>query len=148
MGDVNGLCLLAHAATAQGEVAAELIMGQNAAYDNDLIPKAIYTWPEVASVGLNKKEAAAKGIEVKAHKFFMLANGRALTQDEGEGFTQILSDVKTGKIVGAQIVGPSAAELIHIPLLAMHAGMTAGQVAKIVFAHPTVSETIKDALNK
>ena len=73
---------------------------------------------------------------------------RALTQDEGEGFTQILSDAKTGKIIGAQIVGPSAAELIHIPLLAIHAGMTAGQVAKIVFAHPTVSETIKDSLNK
>ncbi len=147
-GDVNGLCLLAHAAGAQGEVAAELIMGHDAAYDNDLIPKAIYTWPEVASVGLNRKEAAAKGIEVKAHKFFMLANGRALTQDEGEGFTQILSDAKTGKIVGAQIVGPSAAELIHIPLLAIHAGMTAIRLAKIVFAHPTVSETIKDAVNK
>lgn len=148
VGDVNGLSLLAHAASAQGEVAAEIIMGENIEYNNDLIPKAIYTWPEVASVGINKKEAEAKGIEIKVKKTFMLASGRALTQDETEGFVQIIEDAKTGKILGAQMCGASTSEMIHIILVAMYAGMTVQQLKAVVFAHPSMSETIKEALNK
>jgi dihydrolipoamide dehydrogenase len=146
VGDVNGLCLLAHAAHAQGEVAAKNIMGQTAAYNNDLIPKAIYTWPEVASVGLNKKEAVARGIEAKVYKSFLLANGRALTQDCGEGFVQLVADAKTDKVIGAQITGPCASEMIHLPQLAILAGFTTRQLEEVVYAHPTLSEAIKEAL--
>ena len=148
VGDVNGLCLLAHAAHAQGEAAAKNIMGQTARYDNNMIPKAIYTWPEIASIGLNKKEAEAKGIEVKVYKSFFMANGRALTQEATEGFVQIVADAKTDKIIGAQIVGAGGSEMIHIPQTAILAGFTAHQLEETVFAHPTMSEAIKEALAK
>jgi dihydrolipoamide dehydrogenase len=148
VGDVNGICLLAHAAHAQGETAAKNIMGINAFYNNDIVPKAIYTWPEIASVGLNKKEAEAKGIEAKIYKSFFMANGRAVTQEAAEGFAQIIADAKTDKIIGAQIVGCGAGEMIHIPQMAILAGLTARQLEENIFAHPTMSEAIKDALTK
>ena len=148
VGDVNGLCLLAHAAHAQGEVAAKNIMGISAAYNNDLIPKAIYTWPEVASIGLNKKEAEAKGFEAKVSKSFFMANGRAMTQEATEGFVQIVIDAKTDKVIGAQITGAGASEMIHIPQMAVLTGMTAHELEAVVFAHPTMSEAIKEALAK
>jgi dihydrolipoamide dehydrogenase len=146
VGDVNGLCRLAHAASAQGEAAAGDIMGLKEVYDNDLIPRAIYTFPEIASVGLTKQEAQARGIEAKAGKAFFLSSGRAVAQDETEGFAQIVSDVKTGLILGAQIAGANATEIAHIPLTAMKAGMKAEDLKKIVFAHPTISEIIKEAV--
>ncbi|MDR1123453.1 MAG: dihydrolipoyl dehydrogenase [Elusimicrobiota bacterium] len=145
-GDVNGLCLLAHAAHAQGETAAKNIMGVASSYDNDMIPRAVYTWPEVASIGLNKKEAEAKGIEAKVYKSFLMANGRALTQEAAEGFVQIVADAKTDKVIGAQIVGAGASEMIHIPQMAILAGFTAYKLEETVFAHPTMSEAIKEAL--
>jgi dihydrolipoamide dehydrogenase len=147
-GDVNGLCLLAHAAHAQGETAVKNIMGIASSYDNDMIPKAIYTWPEVASIGLNKKEAEAKGIEAKVYKSFLMANGRALTQEATEGFVQIVADAKTDKVIGAQIAGACASEIIHIPQMAILAGFTARKLEETVFAHPTISEAIKEALAK
>jgi dihydrolipoamide dehydrogenase len=148
VGDVNGICLLAHAAHAQGEVAAKNIMGVKAVYNNDIVPKAIYTWPEIASVGLNKKEAEAKNIAVKVYKSFFMANGRALTQEAAEGFVQIVADEKTDKIIGAQIAGAGASEMIHIPQMAILAGFTARQLEENIFAHPTMSEAIKEALAK
>lgn len=145
VGDVNGLCLLAHAAEAQGEIAVKNIMGQIARYDNDLVPKAVYTWPEVASVGLTKKEALARGLEVKTQKSFLLANGRALSQDEAEGFVQLVSAAGSGKLLGAQMAGVYASELISIALIAIKAGLTVEELAQTVFPHPTVSEAIKTA---
>jgi dihydrolipoamide dehydrogenase len=123
-------------------------MGINALYNNDIVPKAIYTWPEIASVGLNKKEAEAKAITTKVYKSFFMANGRALTQEATEGFIQIIVDEKTDKIIGAQIVGTGASEMIHIPQMAILAGLTARQLEENIFAHPTMSEAIKDALAK
>ncbi len=145
-GDITGLCLLAHAASAQGEAAAKNMLGQGGQYNNDLIPRAIYTWPEIASVGLTKAQAEAAGKTVKLHKIFMLAVGRAVAQDDTEGFFQIVEEEASGKILGAQLAGNSATELIHIPLVAMSAGMTAGQLKEIVFAHPSFAEGIKEAL--
>ncbi|MBO7604910.1 MAG: NAD(P)/FAD-dependent oxidoreductase, partial [Elusimicrobiaceae bacterium] len=116
IGDVNNLCQLAHAATAQGEIVAVRIMGKDLVYNNDLIPSAIYTWPEAANIGLSITEARAKGFEAVVKKSFLLANGRALAQGDSEGFAQIVEDKKTGKILGAQIVAPNAGEIIHIAL--------------------------------
>ncbi|MDR0952877.1 MAG: NAD(P)/FAD-dependent oxidoreductase, partial [Elusimicrobiota bacterium] len=148
VGDVNGLTLLAHAATAQGEVAAKNIMGVEAAYNNDMVPKAIYTWPEVSSIGITKKEAETKGIEAKVYKTFMMANGRALTQDATEGFVQLVGDAKTDKILGAQMVGPGVSELIHIPQMAMLAGYKVKELEEVIFAHPSLSEAIREAAAK
>lgn len=148
VGDVNGLCLLAHAATRQGETAAERIMGNPALYDNDAVPKAIYTWPEVATVGLNKQTAEERGYEVKVQKSFLLANGRALAQEESEGFLQLVSDAKTGRVLGAQIAGSYASEIIHIAAMAIQAKMTVGDLKQVVFAHPTIAESFIEAAHK
>ena len=148
VGDVNNLCQLAHAATAQGEVVAERIMGQNTVYNNDLIPSAIYTWPEAANIGLSVTQARAKGYEAVVKKAFLLGNGRALAQGDSEGFTQLVEDTKTGKLLGAQIVAPNAGEMIHIAALAVKFGITVKDLENTVFAHPTLSETIKEAAQK
>lgn len=147
-GDINRLCQLAHAATAQGETAALNIMGLPAEYDNNLVPSAIYTWPEAASVGLTLKKALAQGYKARAKKSFMLANGRAVAQGETEGFAQIIEDEETGLVLGAQIVGPGAGEMIHIPLMAITFKIKAKEAGKVIFAHPTVSECLKEALLK
>lgn len=147
-GDINRLCQLAHAATAQGETAALNIMGLPAEYDNNLVPSAIYTWPEAASVGLTLKKALAQGYKARAKKSFMLANGRAVAQGETEGFAQIIEDEETGLVLGAQIVGPGSGEMIHIPLMAMTFKIKAKEAGKVIFAHPTVSECLKEALLK
>lgn len=148
IGDVNNLCQLAHAATAQGEIVAERIMGQNSVYDNTLIPSAIYTYPEAANIGLSITEARAKGFEAVVKKAFLLANGRALAQGETDGFAQLVEDTKTGKLLGAQIIAPNAGEIIHIAALAIKFGITVKDLERTVFAHPTISEIIKEAAQK
>lgn len=148
IGDVNNLCQLAHAATAQGEIVAKRIMGQNSLYDNSLIPSAIYTWPEAANVGLSIAEARSKGFEAVVRKSFLLGNGRALAQGDSEGFAQLVEDTKTGKLIGAQIVAPNAGEIIHIAMLAIKYGLTVSDLENTVFSHPTISEIIKEAAQK
>ncbi len=148
IGDVNGLALLAHAAEYQGDVAARNATGQDEVYDNDLVPGCIYTHPEAASVGLDKEQAEAKGFKVKVSRAFFLSSGRALSQDEPDGFVQVVSDEVTGRVLGGQIVGHTATEMIHVFSVAIHAGMTVNALRKVMFAHPTMSETIKEALHR
>jgi len=148
VGDVNGLYLLAHAAEKQGEVAAKNACGVPAVYNNDLIPRAMYTHPEVASVGMTRVQAEKAGHTVKVYKSFYMSNGRALTQEETEGQAQIFADSTTGKILGAAIAGANASEMVHVFSVALHAGMTAEQMKEIVFAHPSLTEIIKEALHK
>lgn len=143
-GDVTGLCQLAHAATRQGEVAARNLCGQLAAYHNESVPRAIYTSPEIASMGLTRAQAQAQGIEVKVHKSFMLANGRAVAQEQTEGYAELLTD-PAGKILGATLVGANAAELIHIISVALQAGFTLAQLQEVIFAHPTLAEAVAEA---
>ena len=143
-GDVTGLCQLAHAATRQGEVAARNLCGQSAAYHNESVPRAIYTSPEIACVGLTRAQAQAQGIEVKVHKSFMLANGRAVAQEQTEGYAELLTD-STGKILGATLVGANAAELMHIISVALQAGFTLAQLQEVIFAHPTLAEAVAEA---
>ncbi|WP_424245088.1 dihydrolipoamide dehydrogenase [Elusimicrobium posterum] len=147
-GDINGIHLLAHAATAQGEVAAVNACGENKEYDDTLIPHAMYTWPEVASVGLNSAQAAEAGYKAKVQRAYFMANGRALTQDSAEGQIQIVSNEENGVILGAQIAGPDASEMIHIFSVVLHAKMTTAQLKEIVWAHPSLSEIIHEALAK
>ena len=145
VGDITGLSLLAHAASAQASAAVNHILTGKGSYNNDLIPSVLYTWPEAASVGLTKEKAT---FPVKVHKSFYLANGRALSQNESEGFAQILTEEATNKIVGAQIVGVGAGEMIHLISLAIKKDMTLEDFADLTFAHPTLSEVLKEAALK
>ena len=147
-GDVTGLSLLAHAGTRQGIVAAQNACGQSATYNNDLIPNAVYTSPELAGIGLTKAQAEAQGMAVKTYKSFLLANGRAQTMDETDGFMEIISDAASGKLLGASLAAPHASEMISILTVALQAGMTVEQLKQVVFPHPTLSEAIGEALAK
>lgn len=146
VGDVNGLSLLAHAAAVQGAVAASHIIGDTVSYDNDRVPRCLYTWPEVASVGEWTHSAAIKNIEVKAQRFFFQGSPKALAADETEGFLQILSEKGGGRLLGAQIIGPHATELIHIFSVALEEQMTVDRLRRVIFAHPTLAEGIREAL--
>ena len=147
-GDVNGLLLLAHAATRQGEVAASNLCGVSAKYNNNEVPRAIYTTPELACVGLTRAEAEEAGFTVKSHKAFLLASGRAVTQDQTDGYYELISDAQTGKLLGAVFVGANASELIHVVSVALAAEMTVAQLGGVIFAHPTLAESIGEAAHK
>lgn len=148
VGDVNGLFQLAHAASRQGEVAASNLCGVPAVYHNNAVPRAIYTTPEIASAGLTRTQAEAQGLTVKSHKAFLLANGRAVAQDQTEGYYELLSDAQTGRLVGAVFAGANATELIHVVSVALAAQMTAEQLKEVIFAHPTFAESIGEALHR
>lgn len=147
-GDVTGLCLLAHAATRQGEVAASNLCGVPATYFNERVPRAIYTTPEIAAVGLSREQAQQQGISVRVHKTFFLANGRAVAQGQTEGYVQWLSDAQSGRLLGANFVGAQAAELVHIAAVALEAKMTVEQLRTVIFAHPTFAESVGEALSR
>ena len=149
VGDVNGLSLLAHSATKQGEIVAENIMkGTHKQFDGNLVPKCIYAWPESASVGLNKAAADAQGIPAKTARAFHLGIGRAVASDETEGFVQIVWNPENDVLLGAQIVGGPATELIHVMALAVKLGLTREQLKDMIFAHPTMAEALHEALSK
>jgi dihydrolipoamide dehydrogenase len=147
-GDVNGISLLAHSASRQGEIAAENILGEKRAFDEGIVPKCIYTWPEAGTVGLNKAQAEAKGLEVKTSRAYFLGIGKAVTHDETEGFAQIVYDAANETILGAQIVGGSATELIHVLAVAVKFKLKRTDMRELIYAHPTMAEVIHEALGK
>jgi dihydrolipoamide dehydrogenase len=142
IGDVAGGPMLAHKATAEGHVAAEVIAGHSAAFEPRGIPSVAYTDPEVAWVGLTETEAKASGIEYEKSVFPWSASGRALAIDGAEGSTKLLRDPKTGRVLGAGIVGPHAGELIAEAGLALEMGADVADVGLTIHAHPTLSETV------
>ncbi|OGR42893.1 MAG: dihydrolipoyl dehydrogenase [Elusimicrobia bacterium GWA2_61_42] len=148
VGDVNGISLLAHSATRQGEIAAENIMGADHAFDPDIVPKCVYAWPEVGSVGLNKAQAEAKGLAVKTSRAFYLGIGKAVATEETEGFAQLVFDAADDTVLGAQIVGGPATELIHVLALAVKLKLKRKDLREIIYAHPTMAEAIHEALAK
>jgi dihydrolipoamide dehydrogenase len=148
VGDVNGISLLAHSATRQGEIAAENIMGGAHAFDDTIVPKCVYSWPEVGSVGLNKAQAEAKGLQVKTVRSFYLGIGKAVATDETEGFVQLVFDAADETVLGAQIVGGPATELIHVLALAVKLKLKRRDLREIIYAHPTMAEAIHEALLK
>lgn len=141
IGDVVGEPMLAHKATHEGKVAAEVIAGHKAAFSPMTIPSVAYTNPEVAWMGLTEKEAKEQNIDFDKGKFPWGASGRALSAGVASGVTKALFDKKTGRIVGAGICGQNAGELIHEAILALEMGANAEDISLTVHAHPTLAET-------
>jgi dihydrolipoamide dehydrogenase len=142
IGDVAGGPMLAHKATAEGHVAAEVIAGQAAAFEPRGIPSVAYTDPEVAWVGLTETEAAEQSIAYEKSVFPWSASGRALAVDGADGLTKLLRDPQTGRVLGAGIVGPHAGDLIAEPGFALEMGADVADLGLTIHAHPTLSETI------
>ena len=145
VGDVAGDPMLAHTASAEGEVAAEVIAGEPAAIDYQAVPAAVFTDPEIGTVGMTEDEAAAAGFDPLVGQFPLRANGRALTVDEQEGFVRVVADEDSEFLLGAQVVGPEASELIAELGLAIEMGAQLGDVAATVHTHPTLSESVREA---
>ncbi len=141
IGDVVGEPMLAHKATHEGKVAAEVIAGHKAAFTPMTIPSVAYTNPEVAWMGLTEKEAKLQGIDFDKGKFPWGASGRALSAGASAGVTKALFDKKSGRIIGAGICGQNAGELIHEAVLALEMGANAQDISLTVHAHPTLAET-------
>jgi dihydrolipoamide dehydrogenase len=143
IGDVVGMPMLAHKATHEAKTAAEVIAGiPGAEFDALTIPSVAYTDPEVAWMGLTETEAKASGVKYEKASFPWVASGRALGLGRPEGTTKLLFDPETDRLLGAGIVGVSAGDLIAETVLALEAGLTAGDIALTVHPHPTLSETI------
>jgi dihydrolipoamide dehydrogenase len=142
IGDVAGGPLLAHKATAEGHVAAEVIAGHAAAFEPRGIPSVAYTDPEVAWVGLTETEAKDQGIAYEKSVFPWSASGRALAIDGADGQTKLLRDPETGRLLGAGIVGPHAGDLIAETGLALEMGADVADIGLTIHAHPTLSETV------
>jgi dihydrolipoamide dehydrogenase len=141
IGDVVGEPMLAHKATHEGKVAAEVIARHKSAFTPMTIPSVAYTNPEVAWMGLTEKEAKAQNIDYAKGKFPWGASGRALSAGATSGVTKALFDKKTGRLIGAGICGLNAGELIHEAVLALEMGANAEDISLTVHAHPTLSET-------
>lgn len=149
-GDCTGKLMLAHYANYQGRIAAENIASSdNPKKANNInIPNCIFTDPEIASIGLSEEKAKGQGIEIRVSKFYFLGSAMAHILDETDGFIKILSDKKTDQIIGATIIGPRATELIGIVTEAISTHLKTSQIKDTIFAHPTLSESITDALKE
>ena len=145
IGDVVGQPMLAHKATHEGKVAAQVCAGHKASFDALAIPSVAYTDPEVAWTGLTETEARQRGIEIDKATFPWAASGRALGIGRSEGLTKVLFDRETGRLLGAGIVGPHAGDLIAQATLAIEMGADARDIGLTIHPHPTLSETINFA---
>jgi len=145
VGDVAGEPMLAHKGSKEGQVAAEFIAGEPAALDYQAIPAAVFTDPEIGTVGLTEAEAEEDGFDTVVGEFPFRASGRALTTGESDGFVRVVADEESGFLLGAQIVGPEASELIAELGLAIEMGATLEDVAATVHTHPTLAEAVMEA---
>ncbi len=145
IGDVAPGPMLAHKASREAKVAAETIAGHDAAFDNRAIPAVVFTDPELAWTGLTEREAEEQGIEVNVGRFPLSALGRARTLGRNEGLAKVLSDPKTGRVLGVAMVGPQASELIAEGTLALEMGATLEDIMVTIHPHPTLSEAIFEA---
>jgi dihydrolipoamide dehydrogenase len=145
IGDVSGVPMLAHKASKEGEVAAEVIAGHRAEKDWVAIPGAIFTDPEIAVVGLTETQAKEKGMDVRIGKFPFAALGRAMAVNETEGFFKVVSDKETHKVLGVHIVGPSATDLISEGALALEMHAFLEDIGLTIHPHPTLGEGLMEA---
>jgi dihydrolipoamide dehydrogenase len=145
IGDAVGGKLLAHKAEEEGVIAAEVIAGHNVHMDYKSIPSVVYTWPEIASVGLTESEVKESGREYKVGKFPFTANGRARSMGEPTGFVKFISDAKTDELLGCHMIGANVSELIAEVVLAFEYRGSSEDIGITVHAHPTLSEAVKDA---
>jgi len=134
--------MLAHKASHEGKVAAEVAAGQKSFFDARVVPAVAYTDPEVAWVGLTEDEAKARGVQYEKGSFPWAASARSLTLGRGEGLTKLLFDAGTKRVLGAGIVGTNAGDLIAEAALAIEMGADAADVSLTVHPHPTLSETL------
>jgi dihydrolipoamide dehydrogenase len=147
IGDVTGKLMLAHTAEAMGIVAAETIAGaETMEIEFDMIPRATYCQPQIASFGYSEEQAKEKGYDVKVAKFPFSANGKAKGLGDTTGFVKLVADAKYNEIIGAHMIGPDVTELLPALTLAQRWDLTADEVARNVFAHPTLSEAVKEAV--
>jgi dihydrolipoamide dehydrogenase len=144
VGDVTGEPMLAHRAMRQGKVAADVIGGGAAAFDNIAVPAVVFTDPEVAWCGLTERAAEHEGRRIKVGRFRWAASGRAATLGRADGLTKLVVDPDTGRVLGAGSVGPGAGELIAEAALAVETAVTAEDLAATIHAHPTLSETLME----
>ena len=144
VGDVTPGPMLAHKAEDEGIAAAEFCAGLTGIVNHDVIPGVVYTMPEFASVGLTEEQAKEKG-EIKVGKFPMMANSRAKTNRDTDGFVKVIADAKTDRVLGVHIVASLAGTMIAEAALAMEFGATSEDIAYTCHAHPTHAEALKEA---
>jgi len=145
VGDVIAGPMLAHKGMEEGVALAEQLAGHYGHVNYDVIPAVVYTGPEVASVGKTEEQLKAEGVEYNAGKFPFTANGRAKANKTTEGFVKILADKKTDRILGVHIIGANAGEMIQEAVVAMEFAGSSEDIARMCFAHPTLSEAVKEA---
>ncbi|MEV7430639.1 dihydrolipoyl dehydrogenase [Nocardioides sp. NPDC092400] len=148
IGDVTGKMMLAHAAEAMGIVAAETISGaETMEIDFDMIPRATYCQPQIGSFGYTEQQAKDKGYDVKTATFPFSANGKAQGLGDAVGFVKVVADAEHNEILGAHMIGPDVTEQLPVLTLAQQWDLTADEVSRNVFAHPTLSEAVKEAVH-
>jgi dihydrolipoamide dehydrogenase len=145
IGDAIGGRMLAHKAEEEGVAAVEFAAGKHGHVNYDAVANVVYTWPEIASVGMTEEEAKAAGREYRVGKFPFSANGRAKAMAEQDGFVKVLADARTDRVLGLHILGPRASDMIAEAALAMEFQGAAEDVGRTVHAHPTLPEAVKEA---
>ncbi len=147
IGDVTGKLMLAHVAEAMGVVAAETIAGaETMPVDFEMIPRATYCQPQIASFGFSEEQAKERGYDVTTAKFPFSANGKAWGLGDAVGFVKVVADATHNELLGAHLIGPEVTELLPVLTLAQKWDLTADEVARNVFAHPTLTEAVKEAV--
>jgi dihydrolipoamide dehydrogenase len=147
IGDCTAKLMLAHVAEAQGIVAAETLAGADTMpVDYDFVPRATFCHPQIGSFGYSEAQAKEKGYDVKTATFPFTANGKAMGLGDAVGFVKVVADATHNEILGAHMIGPDATELLPVLTLAQKWDLTADEVARNVFAHPTLSEAVKEAV--
>jgi len=145
IGDVNGGIMLAHWAAHQGILVAEQVCGKDSGHGNSPVPGCIFAFPEIATAGLTEAEAVKQYEGIKTSKFMFGANGKALAMGESEGFVKVVAD-RDGRLLGVHIMGPHASDLIAEGVLAIAQGLTAKELGKVIHAHPTLGESLHEAI--
>ena len=145
VGDITGKVLLAHVASAQGKVAAEVACGKDISMDYTSVPRCIYTLPEVSAVGLTEEKAKEQGLKYKVGKFPFQALGKAQAIGEKEGFVKVIAEEGTDKLLGVHIIGPQATNLIQEAVEVIKLGGKSSDIAWAIHAHPTLSEAVMEA---
>jgi dihydrolipoamide dehydrogenase len=145
VGDVVGQPMLAHKASREGKVVAEVISGKNSAFDNKVIPFVVFNDPEIASVGMNEDQARTKGHDIIVGKFPFIASGRALTLNQTDGFVKIIADKTSHVVLGIHAVGPGVSDIISEATLAIEMGATLDDISNTIHPHPTIPESIMEA---
>ena len=147
IGDCTGKMMLAHVAEAMGVVAAETINdAETMPINYDMVPRATYCMPQIGSFGYSEAQAKEKGYDVKTASFPFSANGKAMGLGEAMGFVKVVADAEHNEILGAHMIGPGVTELMPVLTLAQQWDLTADEVSRNIFAHPTLSEAVKEAV--